>query len=164
MTTQTYCTRSDLESLWNPVSVLGAADDNADAVLSTVEEAHIDWAIEAAAAEMNSYLEVRYTLADLVPNSWCRSVNALLAVALLASRQGEPLPNSFEAQRVTALAALRDVAAGTRVVPQAVNRHETIPTVINFTTDLAQRYAKIRRVPDTSTGNPPAGGRKSFYD
>jgi|GEM_PF-2073609 phage gp36-like protein len=163
MTTQTYCTRSDLESLWTPAEVLAAADDDADGSLSPTEETHIAWAIEAAAGEMNSYLEIRYTLADLALNDWCRSVNAVLAVALLASRQGDALPETLAAQRNAALATLRDIAAGARLVPQAVNRHETIPTVSNFTTNLAQRRAKVRRVPETSTGNPPAGGRKSFF-
>lgn len=164
MSTQTYCARTDLESLWTPAGVLEAADDNADAALSTSEEAHIAWAIETAAAEMNSYLELRYTLADLAQNAWCRGVNALLAVELLAARQGVTPPTDIGERHAVALAALRDIATGSRLVPQAVSRHETLPTVTNFTTNLAQPHAKIRRVPDTSTGSPPAGGRKSFYD
>jgi hypothetical protein len=164
MTTQTYCTRADLESLWTPSGIIESADDNADSALTMPEEGHITWAIEAAAAEMNAYLDLRYTLADLVQNSWCRTVNAVLAVGLLASRQGVTPPADLDKQRIAAMEALRDIAAGCRVVPQVISRHEMLPTVTNFTTNLAQPRAKIRRVPDTSTGSPPAGGRKSFYD
>ena len=164
MSTYTYCTRADLESLWTPAEVLAAADDDADGELSSAEEAHIAWAIEMAAAEMNAYLELRYTLDDLVQNAWCRGANAVLAVGLLAGRQGLELPSNWTEQRAATLEALRDIAAGARLVPQAVSRHETLPMVTNFTTNLAQPRAKIRRVPDTSTGSPPSGGRKSFYD
>lgn len=162
MTTQTYCTRSDLESLWTPDSVLESTDDNTDGSLSTAEEEHIAWAIEAAAADMNAYLEVRYTLADLAGNVWCCTVNAVLAVHLLASRRGLTLSTGLVEQRFAALSALAAIAAGSLAVPQSISRHEMLPTVTNFTTRLAQPYAKIRRVPETSTGKPPSGARRSF--
>jgi phage gp36-like protein len=162
MPTQTYCTRSDLESLWTPSAVLESADDDASGTLSSAEEAHIDWAIESAAAEMNAYLSLRYALSDLVGSAWCRLINAALAVHLLASRQGAAAPTEIDERREAALIALRDIAAGARVVPDAVSQYEAAPTVTNFTTRLYEPHAKVRRVPQTSTGSPPGGGRKSF--
>jgi phage gp36-like protein len=162
MPTQTYCTRSDLESLWNPSAVLESVDDDSSGTLSIAEEARIEWAIESAAAEMNTYLSLRYEVADLVGSTWCRLVNAVLAVHLLAFRQGVALPEEMDERRREALRALYDVAAGARLVPDAVSQYEAAPTVTNFTTRLDEPHAKVRRVAQTSTGSPPAGGRKSF--
>ena len=38
--------------------------------------------------KINSYLEVRYSLADLADNAWCRDANAAVAAHLLATRRG----------------------------------------------------------------------------
>ena len=157
-----YCTREDLESAWSTTAVLRAADDDEDGSLSPAEEAFIVKAIERAAGTMNARLAERYRLAELLGNAWCRATNAVLAAHALAVRRGNPAPPHLETERQSLLADLEEIRAGRMRIPEAPASHEMIPTVTNFTTDLRRRRAKIRRVPETSSGAPPPASRRSF--
>ena len=159
---QTYCTQTDIEAIWPPDEVLASVDDDASGTLSAAEEALIDRAIERAAGKMNAYLQPRYTLAALAANEWCRDTNALLAAYFLATRRGTAASAPMQDQFNACLADLTAIAAGCLAVPGAAESFEATPTVTNFTTDLSQPRAKVRRVPETSTGSDPPPGRKSW--
>lgn len=159
---QTYCTRADLESVWNPAAVLAAADDDSSGTLSLTEEAHIDRAIERAAGTMNGVLEVRYRLNDLASSEWCRDCNAALAAYLLATRSGDASPDSIAQEFDRYLDQLAQIRDGRINVPEVVTSDAHGPTVSNFRIDLAEPRAKVRRVATTSSGNTPPDEVQSF--
>ena len=80
-----------------------------------------------------------------------------MAAHLLATRRGNPAPEPLQRQHDEAHRDLRAILQGRMKVPQAVESIETTPTVTNFDTDLRRRRAKVRRVGQTSTGQPPTG-------
>ena len=162
--TQTYCEQSDIEAIWSAAAVLRAVDDDQDGALSATEAGYIARAIERAANHINANLELRYRLADLAANTWCRDANALLAAYLLATRRGNPASEQLQEQYELLFDDLHEIRRGRLKVPEVAEGVESIPTVTNFTVDPRQAQAKVRRVTRTSTGSPPAGGRKSFPD
>ena len=127
----TYCTRTDIESLWNPAAVLTAADDNDDGLLSPAEESLIDDAIERGATQLNASLDMRYTLTELANNAWCRDANASLAAWLLASRKLETPPQSLATLRLFYLEQLAEICAGRLKLPQVPERTESLPAVVD---------------------------------
>jgi phage gp36-like protein len=136
MSIQTYCTLTDIESLWAPADLLASVDDDASGDLSTAEEALVTRAIERAAGAMNAYLEPRYTLADLATSVWCRDMNALLAAYFLATRRGADAPLALYMQYRAAFADLVEIAAGRLAIPGARERLDVLPSVSNFRVDL----------------------------
>ncbi|WP_425616263.1 phage protein Gp36 family protein [Anatilimnocola sp. NA78] len=140
----TYCTTADLEAIWAPDLLLASVDDDESGTLSPAEEAHLQRAIERAAGRMNAILEVRYSLASLAGNAWCRDANAAIAVYLLAIRRGEQAPQALQEQHDTYFAELLEIAAGRRNIPQAVITLDTRPSVTNFRVDFSQARA-VRR-------------------
>jgi phage gp36-like protein len=141
----TYCTTTDLEAVWAPDLILASVDDDTSGTLSAGEEAFIDRAIERAAGRMNAYLELRYTLANLAGNAWCRDANAAIAVYLLSIRRGEPAPAVLQEQYDAYLAELLEIAAGRRNVPGAIPLVDATPTVTNF----AVNFREARALPRT---------------
>jgi hypothetical protein len=117
--TQTYCVRADIEAVWPPSLLVASVDDDASGSLSATEEAYITRAIERAANLMNARLEMRYALADLAANTWCRDANATIAAWLLATRQGSPAPQALADQSAAYLADLDQIAAARLKVPEA---------------------------------------------
>ena len=82
------------------------------------EEGYITRAIERAAEHINSRLEVRYVLADLAANIWCRDANAAIAAFFLATRRGAAAPAHLQQQYDAYLATLDEIAAGRLSVPE----------------------------------------------
>lgn len=162
--TQTYCTKSDIESLWTPALLLASVDDDASGTLSPTEVGYITAAIERAAGRMNAYLEQRYKLADLAGNAWCRDANAAIAAYLLSIRRGTSAPAPFQLQYDALMSDLYEISRGLLCVPDVPQSLETIPIVSNFRIDPRHSRAKVRRVSEISSGSPPGGSRKSFSD
>lgn len=127
-----YCTRTDVEHVWNPADVLAAADDDASGTLSTEEEAHITHAIEQAAEQMNAYLAGQYVLADLADNLWCRDVNAVLAAYCLATRSGDAAPDGLAERATRCFAQLEQIRQGKLTVPEVVSSIADKPVATNF--------------------------------
>ena len=96
--TQTYCTKTDIEAIWPAASLLASVDDDTNGSLSATEEGYITRAIERAANILNARLEVRYRVADLAGNSWCRDANAAIAAYLLSTRRGAAAPDHLQEQ------------------------------------------------------------------
>lgn len=140
----TYCTSADLEAVWAPDQILESVDDDTSGTLSAGEEAFIDRAIERAAGRMNAYLELRYSLASLASNEWCRDCNAAIAVYLLSIRRGEPAPTVLQEQYDSYFAELLEIAAGRRVVPGVTTPRDTLPSVSNYQVDFTQSRAVPR--------------------
>ncbi len=139
-----YCTADDLEAVWTPALLLASVDDDASGTLSPAEEAHIDRAIERAAGRMNAYLELRYPLASLAGNAWCRDANAALAIYLLAIRRGEVAPTVLQEQYDAYLAELLEIAAARRNVPAVSSPLDAAPSVTNFNIDFREARAVPR--------------------
>src|SRR5438093_13436451 len=112
MTTQIYCTRSDIEAIWPPASLLASVDDDGNGTLSATEASYIDRAIERGANFINARLEMRYRLSDLAANTWCRDANAAIAAYWLATRRGAAAPAQLQQQYDAYVAALADIVAG----------------------------------------------------
>jgi phage gp36-like protein len=150
MSTQTYCTRSDIEAIWPPASLLASVDDDANGSLSPTEEGYITRAIERAANLLNASLELRYRLADLAANAWCRDANAAIAAYWLSTRRGGPAPAHLQQQYDAYVASLVEIAAGRLKLPQQSESFDNRGTVTNFETRLDQMF-KVQRVEETST-------------
>ena len=89
---QTYCTKTDIEAIWPPASLLASVDDDSTGTLSATEDGYITRAIERAANLINSRLAMRYKLADLAANTWCRDANAAIAAYWLSTRRSGTRP------------------------------------------------------------------------
>lgn len=158
---QTYCTRTDIESIIGAPAVLACIDDDRNQVESSDETLHVTNAIERAAVEMNSAIWNQYpTLSNLADNDWCKWCNAYLAVYNLLCRRGNPVP-SFVAQAVIDFREkLSELRWGRFQIPEQLPENETIATVSNFQPELKRTSAPIRVDVDESTGASPEGGRK----
>jgi hypothetical protein len=110
---------------------------------------------------MNAFLEVRYDLADLDNNAWCRDCNAALAAHFLAIRHDD-VPDGIAAEYARYLSDLANIRDALMQVPEVVESDSHRATVTNFAVDLRERREKIRRVPETSTGEVPGGDVNSF--
>ena len=147
----TYCTKSDIEAIWPPASLLASVDDDASGTLSATEEGYITRAIERAAGHINSRLAVRYELANLAASAWCRDANAAIAAYFLANRRGVAVPAHLQQQYDAYLATLEEIAAGRLRVPDAAETDDNTPSVTNFIANLAEPFRKVERVDETST-------------
>src|SRR3954470_23334715 len=140
MTTQTYCTQSDIEAIWPPADVLASVDDDASGTLSATEQGYITRAIERAANYLNSRLELRYRLTDLANNTWCRDANVAIAAYWLSTRRGAAAPAQLQQQYDTYTAQLADIAAGRMKVPQQPDSYDTMPGVTNYAIRLDEPW------------------------
>jgi len=154
MTTQTYCTKSDIEALWPPADLLASVDDDASGTLTATEEDYITRAIERAANLMNARLEMRYLVEDLAENTWCRDANAAIAAFLLSTRRGAAAPAQLQEQYDAYLAALASIAAGRLKVPQQAESFTALPSVSNFAARLDGPYAHADAIDATSVDVP----------
>jgi phage gp36-like protein len=150
MSTQTYCTKSDLEAIWPPASVTASVDDDGSGTLSPTESSYIDRAIERAANFINARLEMRYRISDLAANTWCRDANAAIAAFWLSTRRGDAAPPQLQQQYDAYLVALTEIAAGRLKVPQQIDSIDTSPGLTNFAIDLSQPKRKAQVVDETS--------------
>jgi phage gp36-like protein len=148
---QTYCTKPDLEAIWPPATLLASVDDDTSGTLSATEEGYITRAIERAANLMNARLAVRYQLADLAANTWCRDANAAIAAFLLATRRGLSAPAHLTQQYETYVGLLDRIAGGFLRVPEAAESFAPGPSVTNFAIDLSEPHRKAVVVEETST-------------
>ncbi|MGV3607278.1 MAG: phage protein Gp36 family protein [Planctomycetaceae bacterium] len=114
-----YCTRSDVEAVWNPAAVLAAVDDDSSGTMTPAKETLIAMAIERGADRMNAYLEQRYKLSELEGNRWCTGINAQIAAYLLALRRSSSAPAGLSEQYSSAMVDLLEIAAGRLKVPGA---------------------------------------------
>ena len=148
---QTYCTKTDIEAIWPPDDLLASVDDDASGTLSATELGYVTRAIERAANHMNSRLELRYSLADLATNAWCRDANAAIAAYWLATRRGVAAPAQLQQQYDAYVLELNEIGLGKRKVPEAPESHDMQPSVTNFEARLDERYRKAQRVEETSS-------------
>lgn len=148
---QTYCTKTDIEAIWPPTSLLESVDDDVSGTLSATELGYITRAIERAANHMNSRLQMRYQLADLATNAWCRDANAAIAAYWLSTRRGAAAPAHLTQQYDAYMLELNEIALGKRKVPEAPESHDMQPSVTNFEARLDERYRKAQRVEETSS-------------
>jgi phage gp36-like protein len=148
---QTYCTKTDIEAIWPPDDLEASVDDDVSGTLSATEEGYITRAIERAANLINSRLALRYTLADLATNTWCRDANAAIAAYLLSTRQGVAAPAHFQQQYDEYLDDLDRIAAGRLRVPEAPESNTPGPSVSNFTVDLDEPVKKVVVLDETSS-------------
>ena len=134
--TQSYCLKADIEAIWPPADLLASVDDDTSGTLSATELGYITRAIERAANLMNARLELRYTLADLAANTWCRDANAAISAYWLATRRGLAAPAHLTQQYAAYLADLAEIANGKLKVPGALESFDQTPSVTNFAVNM----------------------------
>lgn len=162
MATTTYCTQADVEAVLSEFGVLARADDDRDDTLGTTDAASVTAMIRMAAGRMNSRLQKRYKLSDLVGNDWCRDTNAWIAARFLCARRGMAPPDSLEIIVQELFGELDRIRDNDADVSDIKESFEAIPTVSNFTVEPFRRHAKVRVIERISTGEKPAGKRKRF--
>ena len=148
--TQIYCTKSDIEAIWPPASLLASVDDDANGTLSATESGYIDRAIERAANFLNARLEMRYSLDELAANTWCRDANAAIAAYWLSTRRGAAAPAQLQQQYDAYTAQLAEIAAGRVKVPQQPESYDLMPGVTNYAIRLDEPWRKAQVVDETS--------------
>ena len=131
---QTYCTKTDIEAIWPPASLLASVDDDTSGTLSPTEDGYITRAIERAANLINSRLAMRYKLADLAANTWCRDANAAIAAYWLSTRRTGPAPAHLQQQYDAYLGVLDRIVTGHLRVPEATESFDGGPSVSNYRT------------------------------
>ena len=151
MSVQVYCTKSDIEAVWPPGSLLASVDDDGSGTLSATELGYIDRAIERAANFINARLQMRYTLTQLVGNAWCRDANAAIAAYWLSTRKGAAAPAQLQQQYDAYVAELVAIVAGSIKLPQAVESFDYSPGVTNFEIRMGDAERKAHRVEQTSS-------------
>ena len=129
---QTYCTKTDIEAIWPPASLLASVDDDSTGTLSPTEDGFITRAIERAANLINSRLTMRYVLADLAANAWCRDANAAIAAYWLSTRRTGTAPAHLQQQYDAYVAVLDRIVTGHLRVPEAPESFDAGPSVSNF--------------------------------
>lgn len=146
MSSNVYCTRSDVEAVWNPAAVLAAVDDDSSGTMTPAKESLIAMAIERGADRMNAYLEQRYKLSELAGNRWCAGINAQVAAYLLALRRSSSVPTGLSEQYASAMVYLLEIAAGRLKVPGVTNgvKGSELPSVSVFTDDPATMRVRRR--------------------
>jgi hypothetical protein len=144
--TQVYCTKTDIEAIWPAASVLASVDDDTSGTLSATEDGYITRAIERAANILNARLEVRYRIADLAANTWCRDANAAIAAYLLSTRRGAAAPAHLQQQYDAYLDVLGDIGLGKQKLPEQAESFSALPTVSNFEVRMDEVYRKARVV------------------
>lgn len=158
---QTYCTRSDVESIVGTAAVAACIDDNEDGVESAEETVHVTNAIERAAVEMNLSLERQYNpLSALASNAWCKWCNAYLTCYYLYARRGNPAPPGVVEMIDDYRQNLVHIRWGRQEVPEQNPSQEHIATVSNFHPELGKIDSPIRVDVNESTGAAPEGNRK----
>lgn len=130
--TTTYCTREDLEAFWPASALIASVDDDGDGVLSPLEESYLQRAIERASTFLDARLALRYRLADLPGNRWCRDACAVLAVYWLVSRRGNPPPPHLQEQYDACLRQLAQIVAGQARLPDVPDRSGSLPAAQRF--------------------------------
>lgn len=160
MSITAYCTAANIETLLSQFGVDSRADDDLD---GSADDGIVDAAIEKASADVNLYLLARYSVADVAASAWVKWVTATFAVAGLSKRRGNPCPESISEQCEQYVEELKRIQDGKQPLigdsGPVAPRYEDLPTVSNLIVDGRYRRSKIRRIPATSTGAPPAGGR-----
>ena len=150
-----YCTSSEIESLLGAETLAAFIDDDESGAASAGETAYIADMIELAASEMDSYLCVRYNLADLSSsNTWLKWANAILAARNITRRRLSPMaPIEDQAQRI--LADLAEIRQGIKPIPNQAESFDGLPSVTNFVVERATYPGKIRVNPQESTRDAP---------
>ena len=150
MSVQIYCTKTDIEAIWPPASLLASVDDDTSGTYSATELGYIDRAIERAANFINARLEMRYALADLTSNTWCRDANAAIAAYWLSTRRGLAAPAHLQQQYDAYVAELVAIVAGGIKLPQQPESVDFAPGVMNFEIRLDDARRRAHVVAETS--------------
>src|SRR4029453_10185223 len=122
----------DIAASWRPAPLLASVDDDTSGTLSPTEESYITRAIERAANLINSRLAMRYKLADLAANTWCRDANAAIAAYWLSTRRTGTAPAHLQQQYDAYLGLLDRIVTGHLRVPKAAESFAAGPSVSNF--------------------------------
>lgn len=164
---QTYCIAYDVEFVLSAAGVTACLDDDETGLRSTEADAWLDRAIDVAAAKINQHVRHQYKLTDLagMANTWLRDTNAYLAAKVLATRRGNPCPESLVDEVKERELALVEIRWGRESIPEQRPSFEHIPTVTNFKPQLYKQSTPIRVDVQESVGaNPVDGAKRKIAD
>lgn len=114
-----YCTREDLANRLSSMGLITVADDDADGVVSESEQqASLDQAIAAAAAEIDAALAPHVPIPLTEANEWLKHRAIDLAAEHLAERKGAAVPTSLRDAATRSRNWLESVRTGQLRVPR----------------------------------------------
>lgn len=153
------CDTADLALILGDYGIIARADDDNSGGLSPEDEAGITWAIRRASQRVLQRLRKRYAKTDITganpPTNTPEAVKLLvmdLAIVDLASRRGNPASESLARLKQEAEQAINDVVAHRLDLDGVADTYYAGVSAINFTPDMRFRFAKIRTVAATSSG------------
>lgn len=157
---QIYCIASDVEFVLSAAGVTACLDDDETGLRSAEADALLDRAIDTAAGKINQHVRHQYKLTDLagLTNTWLRDTNAYMAAKVLATRRGNPCPESLVDEVKERELTLVEIRWGRESIPQQLPSHEHIPTVSNFRPELYKMNTPIRVDVQESIGSAPVDG------
>lgn len=165
---QIYCIASDVEFVLSAAGVTACLDDGEDGIRSAEADGLLDRAIDTAAGKINQHVRHQYKLTDLagMTNTWLRDTNAYLAAKVLATRRGNPCPESLVDEVKERELALVEIRWGRESIPEQRPSFEHIPTVSNFRPELWKVNTPVRVDIQESIGSAPVDGvtRKTAHD
>lgn len=159
---QTYCVAADVEFVLSAAGVTACLDDGEEGVRSAEADDLLDRAIDIAAGKINQHVRHQYKLSDLTPatNTWLRDTNAYLAAKVLATRRGNPCPESLVEEVKEREATLVEIRWGRESIPQQLPSFEHIPTVSNYKSRLGNCDSPMPVDEQASVGAQPVDGVK----
>ncbi len=144
----------------NVISELGAGLTSNDSPATytdvTTDSDNIDAAIEKVDSIIDINLRKLYSAATLTASTWVKWCSATLASCQLFKRRGMMCPDSLGKECDQYIEDLKAIARGELLLPDAAYQGNHFPTVTNVTVNMRFPWNQIRRVQQTSTGNPPS--------
>ena len=165
----TYCSESDIQTLFSTDGETGRVDDDAAGVISPTGEAYVQQFINWATAEVNGYLLKQYTPADLATDWQVNYWTTVIVCYRLACRRANPPPGSITDLYKEVQANLRDARDG-RLTLDLGLRFSHFPAWSNVRVELMNRLHKVvveRPISDTGGGTSatqPAAARDITAD
>lgn len=152
-----YCVTADVEFVLSAAGVTANLDDTEAGVRSAEMEDWIDRAIDIAAGKINAKVRHQYKISDLdgSGNTWLRDTNAYLAAMTLATRRGNPCPESLVRECEERLALLNEIRWGRESIPEQAPSFDHTPAASNYRPELYKIDNPIRVDTGESTGDAP---------
>ncbi|MGC4002884.1 MAG: hypothetical protein QM811_07020 [Pirellulales bacterium] len=150
-----YSTSNEIQHV---ISELGEqlTTDDSFSTTPAVDPTNTNAAIEKVDSIIDLNLRRLYSAASLSASKWVKWCSATLACCQLYKRRGNPCPQSLSDECQQYIDDLKAIAKGEMMLPDATYQGNHFPTVTNVTVNMRYPWAQIRRVPQTSTGNPPS--------
>lgn len=154
----TYCSVTDVESILSAEGVSFASDDDRSGIITADEIDFLNDVLQWTQSKINYYLVQWYDLATIPGNTWIKWCHACFAACQLMRRRGNSVPDGLILQEAQYLEWLEQVRTNRALIPPDGDSDAKLlksgagMTMSNQVVDSRFRRAKIRYVPQISTG------------